>query len=150
MRMSHARLIRQRDAKSTGEQRRTRVTPNANPSQLCYNSSMPQPVATHIELRPNRDGQDRAFIEGTRVRVQDVAMLAEVDGNTPDEIVAALPHLTLAQVHAALSYYFDHRPAILQEMREDEELVNRLRGPSLLDRKLTTTTGAASDPLPSG
>lgn len=111
---------------------------------------MPQPIATHIDLRPNRDGQNRAFIEGTRVRVQDVALLAEVDGKSPDEIVAALPHLTLAQVHAALSYYFDHRPAILQELREDEELVNRLRGPSLLDRKLTTTTGAASDPLPSG
>jgi hypothetical protein len=25
---------------------------------------------------------------------------------TPDEIAAAYPHLTLAQVHAALAYYF--------------------------------------------
>ena len=31
---------------------------------------MIQTVATHIELRPNRDGQPRAFIAGTRVRVQ--------------------------------------------------------------------------------
>jgi uncharacterized protein (DUF433 family) len=84
---------------------------------------MTQTVATHIEIRPNRDGQPRAFIERTRVRVQDVYALAEIHGKTPGEIVQALPSLTLAQVHAALSYYFDHRPSIVQEMQEDEEFV---------------------------
>jgi uncharacterized protein (DUF433 family) len=100
---------------------------------------MSQVVATHIELRPNRDGQPRAFIAGTRVRVQDIYALAEMQGSTPDEIVEALPHLTLSQVHAALSYYFDHREAILEELRDDEEYVRRLRelaGPGLLQKRL--------------
>ncbi|HEV3342122.1 MAG TPA: DUF433 domain-containing protein [Pirellulales bacterium] len=88
---------------------------------------MNQLVPTYIEIRSNRDGQPRAFIAGTRVRVQDIYTLAEIQGNSPDEIVSALPHLTLAQVHAALSYYFDHREGILREMREDEEYVRRQR-----------------------
>jgi uncharacterized protein (DUF433 family) len=100
---------------------------------------MTQTVATHIEIHPNRDGQPRAFIAGTRVRVQDIYALAEIQGKTPGEIVQALPSLTLAQVHAALSYYFDHRQAIVQEMREDEEFVRQFRalnGPGVLEQRL--------------
>jgi len=98
---------------------------------------MIQNVATHIELRPNRDGQPRAFIAGTRVRVQDIYAQAEIQGRSPDEIVEGLPHLTLGQVHAALSYLHDHRAEILHEMREDEAFVQQLRaaaGPGLLLR----------------
>ncbi|MBI1901692.1 MAG: DUF433 domain-containing protein [Planctomycetia bacterium] len=101
---------------------------------------MSQTVATHIELRANREGRPRAFIAGTRVRVQDVYALSEIQGKTPGEIVRELPHLTLAQVHAALSYYFDHREAIVQEMREDDEFVRRFRaltGPGPLEQRLS-------------
>lgn len=106
---------------------------------------MSQTVATHIELRPNRDGQQRAFIAGTRVRVQDIFAQAEIHGRTPEEIVEGLPHLTLGQVHAALSYLFDNRDAILSEMREDEAFAEHLRvnnGPSLLERHRSRATGS--------
>ena len=99
-----------------------------------------QTVATHIELRPNRDGQLRAYIVGTRVRVQDIYAQAEIHGRTPAEIVEGLPHLTLGQVYAALSYLFDHREEILRELREDESFVEALRAtnkPSLLERART-------------
>ncbi len=105
---------------------------------------MVQPVATHIEIRPNRDGQLRAFIAETRVRVQDIYAQAEIHGRTPDEIVEGLPHLTLGQVHAALSYLHDHRDEILRGMREDEAFVDALRatqGPSLLQRHRAKATG---------
>lgn len=105
-------------------------------------------VATHIQIRANRDGQDRAFIDETRVRVQDVAMMAELQGYSPDQIAEALPQLTLAQVHAAMSYYFDHREQIQQELREDEELVEQLRGrngPGALDRRLKSIAGQPGD-----
>lgn len=101
-------------------------------------------TVSHIEHRPNRSGGLRAFIAGTRVRVQDVCALAEIQGRTPDEIVRSLPHLTLGQVHAALSYYFDHREEILAEMREDEEFVRKARaamGGGPLESKL----GPAND-----
>lgn len=104
-----------------------------------------QNVATHIELGSNRDGQPRAFIAGTRVRVQDIYVQAEIQGRTPEEIVEGLPHLTLGQVHAALSYLYDHREDILRELREDEALANAMRStgkPSLLTGHRTKVAGA--------
>lgn len=97
---------------------------------------MSQVVATHIELRPNRSGKPRAYIAGTRVRVQDIFAQAELQGLTADEIVEGLPHLTLGQVHAALSYLHDHRSEILAEMREDETFAESMRPKtSLLGRQ---------------
>jgi len=101
-------------------------------------------VATHIEVRKNRAGQDRAHIAGTRTRVQDVYALAEIQGLTPDQIVEQLPHLTLGQVHAALAYYFDHREQILNELREDDEFVQAMRaqtGPGPLEERLKAAHG---------
>lgn len=107
-------------------------------------------IATHIELRPNRDGQQRAYIAGTRIRVQDVYAYAEIQGLSADAIVEQLPQLTLGQVHAALSYYFDHRDEILGELREDEAFARTLRartGPGPLEQFLNA--GGASDAVSS-
>lgn len=113
-----------------------------------YNTSM-QTEIVHIELRKNRSGQDRAYVIGTRTRVQDIYALSEVYGFNPDQIVEQLPHLTLGQVHAALSYYFDHREQILSELREDDEFVELMRkqtGPGPLEQRLKT---AGRDAVPS-
>jgi uncharacterized protein (DUF433 family) len=99
---------------------------------------MSERVATHVEIRPNQQGHPRVFIAGTRVRVPDIYAQAEIHGHTPEEIVEGLPHLSLGQVHAALSYLYDHREEILNELREDAEFVEKLKsanGPSLLDRR---------------
>ena len=87
-----------------------------------------QPVVTnHIEKRRTRDGDERAHIAGTRVRVQDVVAEHEIHGLTPEQIAREHPQVTLAQVHAALSYYFDHRREIHQQMKRDEEFVARVQ-----------------------
>jgi uncharacterized protein (DUF433 family) len=78
-------------------------------------------------------------IAGTGIRVWDVYVLHERQGRTPDEIVAAFPHLTLADVHAALSYYWDNKPEIDRQMKEADEFVEQLKGangPGPLARKL--------------
>ncbi len=75
-------------------------------------------------------------------------MLAEVQGRTPDQIIDAFPHLTLAQVHAALSYYFDHRSEIQDNLKNDEEFVEQLRkhrGPGVLERRLKSTAPGRQD-----
>lgn len=98
-------------------------------------------IATHIEIRQNRAGQDRAYIEGTRIRVSDIYGYAEIQRLAPDQIVEQLPHLSLGQVHAALSFFYDHRDQILHEIREDEEFVRLTRertGPGPLEMKLHT------------
>jgi uncharacterized protein (DUF433 family) len=54
-------------------------------------------------------------------------------GQTPEEIATQIPHLTLAQVHAALAYYHANREAMMAEMAAEEAEADRLereRGPS--------------------
>jgi uncharacterized protein (DUF433 family) len=58
-------------------------------------------------------------IDGTRIRVEDIANNYEHWGMSPDEICDAYPGITLAQVHAALAYYYDHREEILAEIEAD-------------------------------
>lgn len=84
-------------------------------------------VATPIEIRKNGAGQDRAYVAGTRTRVQDIFRLAKIHGLSPDQIVEQLPRRALGQAHAALAYYFDHRDRIQSELREDEQFVEIMR-----------------------
>ena len=93
---------------------------------------------SHIEIRQNRDGQDRAYIKGTRLRVQDIYVDSKFLGKSPEEIAADFPHVTLDQVQAALAYFSQHREAILEEIRQDEEFIQELRkktGPGPLEQK---------------
>lgn len=69
-------------------------------------------------------------VSGTRTPVRAIAELWKF-GVTPEEIVVRLPHLTLAQVFDALSYYQDHRDEIDQDILRnrvpDETINSRLR-----------------------
>jgi uncharacterized protein (DUF433 family) len=91
----------------------------------------------HIQIDPSTG---KPCIAGTGIRVWDVYVLHERRGSTPDEIVAAYPHLTLSDVHAALAYYWDNKSAIDQQMREADEFVAHFKaanGPGPLVRKLS-------------
>lgn len=78
-----------------------------------------------IEQTPGTCG-GKPRIAGTRIKVSLVAILSERNRMMPDEIVEAYPHLTLAQVHSALAYYWEHRDEIEQEIREDQSFVEKL------------------------
>jgi len=112
-----------------------RVRPRP-PYWFCYNGSMSTAIEkTHIEMTPGICG-GRPRIAGHRIRVQDIVLWTE-EGLSPDEIVVRFPQLSLADVHAALAHYHDHREEIDQQIREDREFISRLRsenGPGLLDR----------------
>ena len=84
-------------------------------------------VTQYIELRKNRRGEDRPFISGTRVRVQDIVSDHERHGMTAEEIAREFPHISLAQVHSALSFYFEHRVEIRTQMRDDANYVDSVR-----------------------
>lgn len=67
------------------------------------------------------------IIAGTRIRVLDITIEYEYLGYTPDEIVSAHPHLTLPQVHDALSFYYENREELDQEIRLRKEKIAELR-----------------------
>lgn len=69
----------------------------------------------------------KPVIKGTRIRVAQIAIEYERLGRSPDEIIRAHPHLTLAQVHDALSYYYENIEEINAEIRRDEQMVEELK-----------------------
>ena len=66
--------------------------------------------ARYIERRPSVQGGD-ACIAGTRIPVWVLAAMHK-QGDTVEDVLEAYPNLTAAQVHAAFSYYYDHRTEI--------------------------------------
>lgn len=68
----------------------------------------------------------------------DIVVWHEMRGYCADEIVDMFPGITLADVYAALAYYFDHRQEIEADFKRDEELAEKLRPlfPSKLQEKL--------------
>jgi uncharacterized protein (DUF433 family) len=78
------------------------------------------PSHAYIEMMHRVSGP-QAMIRGTRIAVRDIVGYLKV-GETPESLVEeVLPHLTLAQVYDALSYYHDHAEQIDQELRENSE-----------------------------
>ena len=80
----------------------------------------------------------KACIAGHRVRVMDIVMRHEDLGLSPDEIIAVYPELSLSDVHAALTYYFDNVGEIRNDILRNDEIAEELRSsfPSKLKMKL--------------
>ena len=95
-------------------------------------------VSAHIELRPSAIHGEKACVAGSRIRVEDIYIWHEVRGMSPHEIVTQFPQLTLADVHAALAYYWDNREKMQQQMARGREVAKQVasENPPLLPRKL--------------
>jgi uncharacterized protein (DUF433 family) len=63
----------------------------------------------------------RACVAGHRVRVMDIVVWHEMRGFSPDQIVDLFPGITLADVYAAMAYYFDNRQEIDDDFRAEDE-----------------------------
>lgn len=73
------------------------------------------------------DSVPRPVIRGTDIKVSQIASESEHRWMTPDEIVEAHPHLTLADVHAALAYYYDHQDEIHRDWQESRAFIEAMR-----------------------
>ncbi len=90
----------------------------------------------HIVVSPGVAG-GKPRIAGHRITVQNIVIWHEFMGLSADEI-AAEHDITLADVYAALAYYYDHRAEIDESIRADQSFVEELRRvtPSKLMEKL--------------
>jgi uncharacterized protein (DUF433 family) len=107
------------------------------------------PSRNHIESTPGSCG-GKPRIAGTRIRVQDIYVWHELHGQSADQIVSQFPHITLADVYAALAYFWDHREEIQKQMKADDQFVESMKRncPSPLQQKLRACH-ATDDSLPS-
>lgn len=90
---------------------------------------MPNIAHPHIVTDPATCGGS-AVIHGTRFPVRSIVAYVLQHGLTPEEVVSKFPHLSLAQVHDALAYYYDNREEIDQEIVENREAHTRKHLPA--------------------
>jgi uncharacterized protein (DUF433 family) len=78
--------------------------------------------ATQIEV----DAQGVAWIGGTKVKVTEVVLDKMAHGWSPEEIHFQHPHLSLAQIHGALTYYYENQGALDAQIRHGLEESDKL------------------------
>jgi uncharacterized protein (DUF433 family) len=83
---------------------------------------MTKTATAHIHL----DDRGVAWIDDTNTKVIEVVLDKLANGSSPEEIHFQHPHLSLAQVHAALSYYYDHQQAFDTEIERQLQEVEAL------------------------
>ncbi len=91
-------------------------------------------------------------IDGHRITVKHVVLDYQRRGLTPDEIVSCYPTLTLADVHAALWYYYAHRTEVDADIKADDDHwaeVQTQNPGRLIDRLNQRTADAPHDTVPS-
>lgn len=108
-------------------------------------------IREYIGIRPGYCG-GKPHILGHRIKVKHVAICYERMGMSPAEIVDQYPTITLAQVHAALAYYYDHRDGIQAEIAEEDRAFEELKAkqPSISEQIRQRKADAQNDPLPPG
>ena len=73
-----------------------------------------------------KDGQPARLESHPRVRVAQIVMDYFAYGWSADEIHRQHPHLALAEVHAAMGYYYDNQAEIDAEITAELEEVDRM------------------------
>lgn len=79
-------------------------------------------ATTHIEI----DERGVAWVTGANTKVIEVVLDKLAYGWSPEEIHFQHSYLTLAQIHAALTYYYDHQADLDAEIVRQLEEVDAL------------------------
>jgi len=66
-------------------------------------------------------------IRGKRTKVIQIVMDKMAHAWSPEEIQKQYPHLSLAEVHAAFAYYYDHQDDLDERIRQDRSTADALR-----------------------
>ena len=77
---------------------------------------------TQIEL----DDRGMAWIAGTKVKVIEVVLDKIANGSSPEEIHFQHPNLSLAQIHGALTYYYENQDQVDEQIRRGLEESDKL------------------------
>ncbi|MDP2936967.1 MAG: DUF433 domain-containing protein [Dehalococcoidia bacterium] len=79
-------------------------------------------------------GGDQAVVKGTRLSIALIAALFN-RGETPEGLLSMYPHLTPSALYDAISYYFDHKSDIDEEIYRDspDQVLAELRADPRLE-----------------
>jgi uncharacterized protein (DUF433 family) len=77
----------------------------------------------HIES----DSTGTPIVHGTRTKVIEIVLDRLAHHWDADEIQRQHPHLTLAQIHAALGYYYDNQAELDEQLRRSLEAAGQIK-----------------------
>jgi len=67
------------------------------------------------------------WISGANTKVVEVVLDKMAHNSRTEEMHEQYPHLSLAQIHAALSYYYEHRDEVDADIERRDRYVENLR-----------------------
>ncbi len=94
---------------------------------------------SHIVL----DERGLAWIDGKNVKVIEVVLDHLAYGWSAEAIHEQHPHLSLAEIHSALAFYYDHAAEFDTQIERQDEEIKSLRtatGESMLQKRLRKMT----------
>ena len=92
-------------------------------------------VIPHIKVDP----EGRPWVDDTNIKVIEIVLDHVAYGWSAEAIHENHPHLSLAQIYAALAWYYDHQAEMDKEIERQSERVAELREsatPSPLQRRV--------------
>ena len=73
------------------------------------------------------DEEGVPWVAGANTKVVEVALDKIAYGWSPEEMHRQHPHLSMAQIHAALSYYYEHQAEIDADIERRARYVEEMR-----------------------
>src|SRR2546426_5455376 len=83
---------------------------------------MSKGLTTQIEI----DATGVAWVASANTKAKEIVLDKLAYGWSPEEMHFQHPHLSMAQIHAALAYYYENQDKLDDEIRRDLEEVDRL------------------------
>lgn len=98
-------------------------------------------TAVETRTRIVRDEKGVAWLDKTNIKVIEIVLDHLAYGWSADTIHEQHPHLSLAKIHSALAFYYDHTTEIEAQIAKQKEELKALRaatGESSLQKRLRT------------
>jgi uncharacterized protein (DUF433 family) len=103
---------------------------NQAATTLAYTEARRQHVTATFATRIELDDRGIAWIAATKVKVLEVVLDKIAFGSSPEEIHFQHPNLSLAQIHGALTYYYENQDKVDEQircgLRESDKLATQL------------------------
>src|SRR5437588_12669286 len=88
------------------------------------------------------------WISGANTKVVEVVLDKMAHNSSPEEMHEQYPHLSLAQIHAALSYYYEHQAEVDADIERRVRYVKAVRAQqtnALTRKELESGSRACAD-----
>ena len=83
-------------------------------------------MSTGVSTQIETDATGVAWISRSNTKVKEIVLDKLAYGWSPEEIHLQHRHLSMAQIHAALAYYYENQDRLDEEIRRDFEEVERV------------------------